>query len=295
MRPLPADFSDTTVTLTSIDGPTGSVPICRYQPVASTEGRAALPALVWVHGGGFFAGGLHQPESHAVSLALASRGMPVVSVDYRLVPPPGLSWARSLTRRRPVRFPLPMHDVLAVIREVDGKSPNGIIVGGASAGACLAAAAILSAVDHSVSPRGAVFAYGFFHPVHPAAPEIQRLVRGRRRITHSRRALNLMNRNYVGSATALGDRLAFPGGHDLRGFPTTLIINAERDSMRASGDRFAGELAAAGVEVDHHVIPGTRHAFFNTPRHAAFEVGMDLIAGWAKDVVPRSPDSHAAN
>ena len=282
------------MTFASIDGPTGQIPICRYQPAVSPGEKAALPTLVWLHGGGFFAGGLHQPESHAVSLALASRGMPVVSVDYRLVPPPGLGWARSSTRRRPVRFPVPMHDVLAAIREVDGESPNGIIVGGASAVACLAAAAILSAIDHTVSPRGAVFAYGFFHSMHPAVPEIQRLVRGRRRITHSRRALNLMNRNYVGSAAALGDRLAFPGGHDLRGFPTTLIINAERDAMRASGDLFASELAAAGVKVDHHVIPGARHAFLNTPRHAAFEVGMDLIAGWASDVVLRPPDSQVA-
>ena len=46
--------------------------------------NAKLPAaagFVWVHGGAFVFGDLDMPEAHEVGLALAARGVPVLSVD----------------------------------------------------------------------------------------------------------------------------------------------------------------------------------------------------------------------
>jgi acetyl esterase/lipase len=77
------------------------------------------------------------------------------------------------------------------------------------------------------------------------------------------------------------DSFAFPGGHALHGFPPTLMINADRDPMRASGDQFAAELLAAGVDVEHHVLPDTRHAFLNRPHLDAFTTAIDLMASWS--------------
>lgn len=128
---------------------------------------------------------------------------------------------------------------------------------------------------------GVVLVYGFFHSSHPRSREIQRRVRDHRRVTHSRWLLNTINRNYAGSRAALADRFAFPGGHDLHGFPPSLMINADRDAMRASGEQFAAELLAAGVAVDHHVLPGTRHAFLNRPHLDAFTTAIDLMASWS--------------
>ena len=91
-----------------------------------------------------------------------------------------------------------------------------------------------------------------------------------------------MNRNYTGSRSALADRLAFPGGHTLSGFPRTLVVNAERDNMRASGDLFAVELVDAGVDVRHHVLPGTRHAFLNRPGLAEYAQAVALVAEWTR-------------
>lgn len=164
------------------------------------------------------------------------------------------------------------HDVALSLAE------HGVTV--ATAGACLAAAATLRAIDEDLRPAGAVFAYGFFHSTHPRTREGRQRSRGHRRITHSRWALNWMNRNYAGSAEALSDRLAFPGGHDLDAFPRTLVINAEHDNMRASGDMFATELGAAGVDVRHHIQAGSRHAFLNRPSLDAFASAISLVAAW---------------
>lgn len=90
-----------------------------------------------------------------------------------------------------------------------------------------------------------------------------------------------MNRNYAGSQLAQADRSAFPGGHDLDEFPPTLMINADRDAMRASGDQFATELIAAGVDVEHHVLPEAHHAFLNRPHLDAFVTAIELIASWS--------------
>jgi acetyl esterase/lipase len=132
-----------------------------------------------------------------------------------------------------------------------------------------------------LAPRGVVLAYGFFHSSHPRARGIQQRVRDHRRLTHSRWLLNTLNRNYAGSRAALTDRCAFPGGHDLDGFPPTLMINADRDAMRASGDQFATELLSAGADVEQHTLPGTRHAFLNRPHLDAFTTAIDLMASWS--------------
>lgn len=255
-------------------------PVRWYEPTP-IDPTAVGPTLLWLHGGGFFKGGLDQPEAHAVAQSLARHGMTVATAGYRLAPPPGLSWVRTRAGVPRGRFPLPLDDVLAAYRDVCAGSPHGVILGGASAGACLAAAATLRAIDEGLPPAGAVLAYGFFHATHQRTDDRQQRARGHRRITHSVWGLNAMNRNYAGSEGELANRLAFPGGHDLHQFPRTLSINAEKDNMRASGDTFALELSTYGVDVQHHVLQGTRHAFLNRPGHGAFTTAVSLIAEWS--------------
>ncbi|MFC5929094.1 alpha/beta hydrolase [Cryobacterium melibiosiphilum] len=256
------------------------VPVQWYRP--TPVGRPSLgPTVLWLHGGGFFRGSLDQPEAHAVAQSLAGHGLSVATVGYRLAPTPGLSWMKTRASIPRGRFPLPLDDVLAAYRSVSAQSPGGVILGGASAGACLAAAAALRATDEGWPPVGAVLAYGFFHAAHRRTADVQQRATGHRRITHAVWALNAMNRNYAGSRTELNNRLAFPGGHDLHEFPRTLSINAEKDNMRASGDAFASELVDVGVEVQRHVLPGTRHAFLNRPGTDAFATAVSLIAEWS--------------
>ena len=97
------------------------------------------PALVWMHGGAFIAGNLDMPEADWTSRELARRaGAVVVSVDYRLC-------------KDGVHYPVPHDDVVAAVRWVRdnasslGIDPGRVCVGGASAGANLAAGAALQA------------------------------------------------------------------------------------------------------------------------------------------------------
>jgi acetyl esterase len=247
---------------------------------ASSHAAPYPPTLLWLHGGGFFRGDLDLPEAHAVAQALACRGVTVATTSYRLAPVPGSGWVARPGRPRGA-FPLALDDVVAAYDEARALSPGNVLLGGASAGACLAAAATLRALGEGSRPLGTVLAYGFFHAVHPPTRDARQRSRQHRRLTHATWALNVMNRNYAGSPDALGHRLAFPGGHDLAGFPRTLIINAEYDNMRASGDLFASELRAADVDVQHHVLPGTTHAFLNRPGLPPFETATSMIAAWA--------------
>jgi acetyl esterase/lipase len=183
-----------------------------------------------------------------------------------------------------IKYPVPVDDVLAVVREVQREAPNGVILGGASSGACLAAGTVFRLADSGGDAlTGVFFAYGFFHAALPnRSLELRSRLRGRRRFLHKPMLLNLVNLNYAGTRAALSDPTAFPGGHRVHNFPRTLIIDADRDSMRASGEQFAQELSADGVTVDHHVLPETLHAFLNRPYDPGFAAGLRLIIDWAR-------------
>jgi xylan 1,4-beta-xylosidase len=89
-----------------------------------------------------------------------------------------------------------------------------------------------------------------------------------------------MNRNYAGRPEALADATAFPGGHDLRGFPPSLLVDADRDSLRASGGAFAAELDRFDVPVDYEIVAEAPHGFLNRPESGYFATGMATISGW---------------
>lgn len=255
----------------TIDGPHGPVPVRRY-------GSTGARTLVWLHGGGFFRGDLDLPEAHEVAEALATAGLAVVTVDYRLAPLPGLPAVGRRGPRGRRRHPVPNDDVVAVLRAVRHAADGTVLLGGASAGACLAAA-VTRALSAPQRPDGLVLAYGFFHARTPRDPSVTRTLRGHRRLTHHPTLLDRANRNHVerGAPT----ETAFAGGQDLTGFPPTLMVDAECDSMRASGDRFAEELSAAGVPVERHVLPSARHAFLNRPGSHDFAVAIERIVDWA--------------
>lgn len=296
----------------SITGPHGPVPIRRYAPAAPPGGTAPStlsPTIVWLHGGGFFAGNLDMAESDAVARSFAAAGFRVVTVDYRLVPPVGSRW--PIRRGAPtVRYPVPLDDVVAVVEQIQSESPDGVVLGGASAGACLAAATVARLAQSAGLPgqpgqvslpaqpgnasqplRGVFFIYGLFHAVFPAPPADLVRPTGRRRYTHAPAMLNLMSRNYAGSSDALSDPFAFPGGHPLPPFPRTLMIDADHDSIRASSAAFANELGTAGVDLDYRLIPGTQHAFLNRPNDPAFTEAVSGIVEWVGDIA--APRLHA--
>ncbi len=121
------------------------------------------------------------------------------------------------------RFPAPLLDVLAAVEWTARQSRSGrVVLGGASAGACLAvAAAVLLRDLEGVRPRALVLAYGTFHAQLPPIPvHLRARLRGVHAVMQfDARTVDRFNRNYAGGPAAMVDPHAFPSGHDLTKLP----------------------------------------------------------------------------
>jgi acetyl esterase len=93
-------------------------------------------------------------------------------------------------------------------------------------------------------------------------------------------AIHRMNLNYVRNPAMLNEPYAFPGGHDLTGLPPTLILNADIDPLRASGQQYGAELAAAGVDLLLIREIGARHGHLNEPDNPAAARSISRMVGW---------------
>ena len=262
----------------SAPGPHGNVPVRIYRPSSPVGG--ALPALVWVHGGAFLGGDLDMVEADGVAREICARaGAVVVSVDYRLC-------------HGGVTYPVPHDDVVAAVRWVRdhaadlGVDADRISVGGASAGANLSAGAVLRVRDDDGwLPAALLSAYPVAHPVLPPASaslaalmaELPRMLRFLPEDTE------FITGNYLGGARSRADGYAMPALAVLGGLCPVVVLNAEFDDLRPSGEAFTAALARAGVDVRQVLVRGLPHGFLNQPAAALRPV--DQALGLMADVV----------
>ncbi|GAA3756779.1 alpha/beta hydrolase [Microbacterium kribbense] len=248
----------------TVQSPHGPQPARVYRDAgAAVSGRA----LVWVHGGAFIGGYLDMPESNWVALELASRGIPVLAVDY----------TKCLGD---VHHPVPSQDVLAAwghsrthAKDLLGVEADALLLGGASAGGTITAGVTAQLRDAGGPlPAGLVLVYPAVHPdgghpgelPDPASPTTQLAL------------------NYAGSAEALADPQVFAGNGTGAGFPPTLIVVCERDGLRPSGEAFAAQLERAHVDVTLHLEPGADHAHINEPSDPTALPTIEAIADWIR-------------
>jgi acetyl esterase len=265
---------DVTIESTSISGPYGDIPVRVYRPFAST-GRAA-PGLLWMHGGAFVTGDLDMAEAHVVSAELASRGAIVVSVDYRLA-------------SETVQYPVPLDDVHAAwgwFAEATndlGTDPRRLAIGGASAGANLAAAAAMRVRDDSgILPTVMLLAYPVVHfPVPALSDELAAEMRQLPRMLRFTVADIIdITRWYLGRLSDIPTR-TMPGHGNLEGMPPTRIVLSEYDDLRGSGELFEQQLREVGVPVQSTVATGMLHGHLNLPPAAQMpeiERSLDFLA-----------------
>jgi acetyl esterase/lipase len=267
---------DISIRNASVTGRDGAIPFRDYLPATQT---APTPFL-WVHGGGFTSGGLDQRESDAPARALAASGRWVRTIDYRRAPKVSL-WGKLDLSEKPGRFPAAHHDVLDVAAALRADSGGPIAMGGASAGADLAAGAALAMRDAGEPALAAmVLAYGTLHASLPERDDVERALTGPlAKWAFNPKMTRRMNLNYVGDESLLVPGYAFPGGADLHDFPPTLLLNSRNDRLRKSGDAFADELRDAHVEVDNEVLEGI-HGFLGATRSGAYSAGLQLITEW---------------
>lgn len=240
------------------------------QPARVYRDTSAEPsgrALVWVHGGAFIGGYLDMPEANWVSMELASRGIPVLSVDY----------TKCLGD---AHFPMPSDDVLDAWRfaraqagALLGVDADALLLGGASAGGALTAGAVTRLRDAGEPlPAGLVLVYPVVHPDGPRPGELP----------DPASPTTQLALNFAGSAEALSDPHVFAGNGTVDGFPPTLVVVCELDGLRPSGEAFAAQLREAGVPVALHLEPGADHAHINEPADPTALPTIQAIAAWVR-------------
>ena len=269
------------VTEEAAPGPHGDIPVRVYHPA---DAAADAPVFVWCHGGGWVWGTLEDPEADATAREVCSRaGAVVVSVDYRLA-------------SEGVHYPVPLDDVVAAtvwVREEAarwGADPERLVLGGASAGANLAAGACLRLRDEGeVMPRSLVLAYPCLHaPLPEPSTELSQKLSGISRVmAFAPEALDPMVENYLGRPLAEAPVYAMPGPGELAGLPPTLVINAEYDGLRASGEAATEALLAAGVETRQLLVRDVAHGHLSAPHLAQAQESFRDIAAWIVEITSR--------
>jgi acetyl esterase len=220
----------------------------------------ATKALVWIHGGGFTGGGLDCAEANWVAQELASQGIPVLTATYR----------KALDG---VTFPAPSDDVLAAWNWAVGHAgllgvrPQQIHVGGGSAGGNLSASVTLRLRDSGgPMPASLMMVYPLLHSTLPKLPpEDEAFCKSQVKAFASEEFVMACCLNYVGDPANLDHPYAFAGEGALHGLPPVLIVNAQFDSLRGSGEAFAAQLAADGGTVTTECEIGAMHGYLMTP------------------------------
>lgn len=246
------ELADVEVTDVTFDSPHGATGAKLYR----VPGARADAALVWVHGGGFLGGDLDVPEAHWVGLALAHRGVPVLSLDYRKA-------------HGDVSFPVPSDDILAgwlwALEHVDllGVTRTQLHLGGASAGGNLTAGVTKRLLDGAgQAPASLVLAYPLLHAVMPPweNPQTQVELEATGATLLPDEFTDILMINFAGGESGLSNPYAVPAvGAIDPAHPPTFVLHGEWDTLRRSSEPYARALAHAGIDVREETEPQALH------------------------------------
>jgi acetyl esterase len=227
-----------------------------------------LPALIYIHGGGFWAGDLdtHEPTCRLLAGEGACR---VIAVDYRLAPEH--------------KFPAAVEDAFAATRWIEanatrlGIDANRVAVGGDSAGGNLAAVVCQLAKEQG-GPKIAFQLLLFpVTQLGSSFPSMQEFATG---YLLEKEPLDYCYKGYAGGADYSDLRLSPLLAKDFSGLPPTFVTLAGCDPLHDEGLAYAEKLRAAGVDVTVADYPGLLHCF--THMQAVFPQAHEALAAAAK-------------
>lgn len=228
-------------------GQEGAVPLRIYRPEHVAE-HAALPALLFIHGGGWVLGDLDYGDWFCASLA-GRLGIVVVSAGYRLAP------------EHP--FPAGLEDCLAALDHIAAQADalaidaDRIAICGDSAGGNLAATCAIHARDRGQTLRSQILIY----PVTDLAAEAPSYDRNAAGFGLTRDALRWFRGLYLRDADPADWRASPLRAERLGGVAPALVLTAGLDPLSDEGDAYAERLADEGVPVRHLHYPGQIHNF----------------------------------
>jgi acetyl esterase len=232
-----------------------------------------LPALLYLHGGGFVVGSLETHDSLCRQLALRSGGA-VVALDYRLAPEH--------------RFPAAQDDAWAALRDLRsnaaalGLDADRLAVGGDSAGGTLAAVTAIRARDAGL----ALALQLLITPGTAAAPTFASRHLFANGFLLDAASIDWFFEHTIDHHHRRDWRFAPLEAEDLSGVAPACIVLAECDPLVDEGIAYADRLRAAGVAVALELERGVTHDFIKMGRAlkaagAAQQFAADaLAAAW---------------
>lgn len=234
-----------------IPGPKESpdVAVRIYRP---EKASGQLPALLWIHGGGYMLGDIDQEDLTAKQFSLAGN-CTVLSVEYRLAP------------ENP--YPAPLEDCYAALKWLANHSKelkidrSRIAIGGASAGGGLAAGLAILTRDRAEIPIAfQLLVYPMIDDcnIAPASDVLPDAL-------FWTRENNLIGwRSYLGCEPGIDGISCYASAFratDLKNLPPAYITVGAIDLFAQEDIEYARRLITAGVPTELHVYPGGPHAF----------------------------------
>ena len=252
----------------AIAGPYGSIPLRLYRPGA----EAMLPALVFIHGGGYVLGNLNTHD-RVMRLLAARSGAAVVGVDYRLAPEH--------------RFPTQLDEIAATLAWLAkdgagaGIDPMRLALGGDSAGAHLSLGSAIAFKKGTPRIRGMLLYYGSYGltdsmSMRVCANDLDGV---------SRADLAFYREAYMRGPRDREDHRIDCLSADLAGLPPAYILALELDTLRDDSLALAELLRRAGVPCQLTRHDGVLHGYLHYSRAIpkamqAIEEGAAALRTW---------------
>jgi acetyl esterase len=231
----------------TVPGPAGAVPVRVYRP----SDDAALPVVMWIHGGGWVTGSIETHDQLCRQLC-DDVGAIVVSVDYRLAPE--------------VKFPGAVDDCVAAWRWLSehaaelGGDPARVAVAGDSAGGNLAAVTALAAREAQLA---APVLQLLVYPVTDHELDSPSMIDNAKGYFLETEGMRWFYDHYAGTPSDFDDwRFSPIRAADLSGLPPAVVLTAEFDPLRDQGEAYAQRLRDAGVVTEAMRADGLFHGFF---------------------------------
>jgi acetyl esterase/lipase len=230
-----------------IPGPDYPVPVRIYHP----DPGQALPAALFIHGGGHVAGNVAMYDASARKLALAARRV-TVAVEYRLAPecpyPAGLNDTMTCAKQ-----------LFGTLDQLDlGYMSRLALIGDSGGGALSATIAHRAQYEPGLDIERQVLIYP---SLDYTLSKDSVAAFGEGCLLERQRILWLFDaylRNHENR------RAVSPLFMDLtRDYPPTLVITPQCDPLRDEGIAYVRRLEQHGIAARHLLMPGLVHAYLN--------------------------------
>ena len=230
-----------------------NVPVRVYHPLAA-QSQAALPGLVYLHGGGWTVGDLDTHDVLCRSLCLQA-DIVVVSVDYRMGPEH--------------KFPAAYDDTVAAFNWTVahaaslGIDASRIAIGGDSAGGNLSAAACLGLRGQAVQPAFQLLIY----PATIMWQDTASYHANGKGYMLTQESIAYYTENYLRTREDAKDWRASPQlAESHAGLAPAFVMTAGFDPLRDEGLMYANALSKAGVSAQYICFERQIHGFITMGR-----------------------------